>query len=188
MTQWGIRAAAAWLVAVMVLAASADAQPAAGGGTAGLAKELTAALASQGAAGAPRFIAAEDPKDPARFVAAMVLPDLQIMLVSAAYKAPVLLRERVLTRKYQEAYQDLQAASIPEGKVVIEDLLANGLAVKPAKNQGPDVATMGGRTVSFDGQWRKAKIQEADYTAAFASAEQEYTRLLGLLLAQSKVK
>ena len=71
---------------------------------------------------------------------------------------------------------------------VIEDLLANGLAVKPAKNQGPDVATLGGRTVTFDGLWRKAKIPEADYTAAFAAAEQEYTRLLGLLLAQAAVK
>ncbi|WP_396626583.1 hypothetical protein [Luteitalea sp.] len=188
MMQWGTRVAAALLVAGLVPAASAVAQPAAGGGTAALAKQLSTALAAQAAAGAPRFIAAEDPKDPARFVAAMVLPDLQLMLVSAAYKAPVLLRERVLTKKYQEAYQDLQAASVPEGKVVIEDLLANGLAVKPAKNQGPDVATLGGRTVTFDGLWRKAKIPEADYTAAFAAAEQEYTRLLGLLLAQAAVK
>ena len=43
-----------------------------------------------------------------------------------------------------------------------------------------------GRTVTFDGLWRKAKVSEADYTAAFATAEQEYTRLLGLLIAQAK--
>ncbi|WP_239493102.1 hypothetical protein [Luteitalea sp. TBR-22] len=188
MIQWGTRVAMALLGSGLMVAAGATAQPAAGGGTAAIARELSAALASQGAPGAPRFIAAEDPKDPTRFVAAMLLPDLQLMVVSAAYKAPVLLRERVLTRKYQEAYQDLHAASVPEGKVVIEDLLANGLAVKPARNQAPDVATIGGRTVSFDGQWRKARIPEAEYTAAFASAEQEYTRLLGLLVAQAKVK
>ncbi len=117
----------------------------------------------------------------------MLLPDLQLLLVSAGYTAPVLLRERVLTKKYQDAYQDLQAASVPEGKVVIEDLLANGLAVKPAKGQTPDAATIGGRTVTFDGLWRKAKISEADYTSAFAAAEQQYTRLLGLLIAQAKV-
>lgn len=188
MTQWGSRVAAAFLVAGMAQGATVIAQPAAGVGTSVAVKELATLLASQGAAGAPRFIAAEDPKDPSRFVAAMLLPDLQLMLVSATYKAPVLLRERVLTKKYQEAYQDLQAASVPDGKVVIEDLLANGLAVKPAKNQGPDVATMAGRTVTFDGQWRKAKVPEADYTAAFANAEQEYARLLGLLTAQAKVK
>jgi hypothetical protein len=100
----------------------------------------------------------------------------------------VLLRERVLTRKYQDAYQDLQAASIPEGRIVIEDLLANGLVVKPAKGQAADVATLGGKTVAFDGLWRKAKLKEEDYTSAYATAEKEYRRLLGLLIAQAKIK
>jgi len=75
---------------------------------------------------------------------------------------------------------------VAEGKVVIEDLRANGLAIKPAKGQTPDAATIAGRTVTFDGLWRKAKLKEEDYTAAFAAAEQQYTRLLGLLIAQAK--
>lgn len=176
--------AAALLVAGLAQAGVASAQP---GSTAAPVKELATLLQGKESGGA-RFVAAEDPKDTSRFVAAMLLPDLQLMLVSASYKAPVLLRERVLTKKYQDAYQDLQAASVAEGKLVIEDLLANGLAVKPAKNQAPDAATIKGKTITFDGQWRKAKVSEAEYTSAFTTAEQEYTRLLGLLIAQAKVK
>lgn len=184
MNQSGSLVAAALLLVGLAHASVASAQ--APSVTAAPVKELASLLAAKATGAGPRFIAAEDPADPSRFVAAMLLPDLQLLLVSAAYRAPVLLRERVLTRKYQDAYQDLQAASVPEGKVVIEDLLANGIAIKPAKGQGPDVATVGGRTVTFDGLWRKAKIAETDYNSAFTTAEQQYTRLLGLLIAQAK--
>lgn len=185
MNQWGSLVGAALLVSLSV--PPGVAAPAQEAGTAARVKELSTLL-TDATAGGPRFIAAEDPGDATRFVAAMVLPDLQVLLVSAVYKAPVLLRERVLTRKYQDAYQDLHAASLPEGKIVIEDLLANGLAVKPAKGQGPDAATVDGRTVTFDGLWRKAKLSETEYTTAFQKAEQEYGRLLGLLIAQAKSK
>lgn len=185
MTQSGRAVAAAILVFTTLTGAGvAFAQPTPQ--TATPVKELATLLAAKPGGAGPRFIAAEDPTDSSRFVAAMLLPDLQLLLVSAKYSAPVLLRERVLTRKYQDAYQDLQAASSPEGKVVIEDLLANGLASKPAKGQAPDAATIDGKTVSFDGQWRKAKLKEEEYGAAFSTAEQQYVRLLGLLIAQAK--
>ena len=187
MEQWGNRIAAALLAVGLAHTGIATAQPVTSS-TAAPVKELASLLAAKGGGAGAQFVAAEDPKDASRFVAAMLLPDLQLLLVSAAYKAPVLLRERVLLKKYQDAYQDLQAASIAEGKLVIEDLLANGLAVKPAKNQAPDAATIKGKTITFDGQWRKAKVSEAEYTSAFATAEQEYARLLALLIAQAKVK
>lgn len=181
----GARCACACLIGLALLTPSVSA--AAQGGTGAAAKELGALLAAGDAPG-PRFVAAEDPTDASRFVAAMVLPDLQILLISARYSTPVLLRERVLTRKYQDAYLDLHSASLPAGKIVIEDLLANGLASKPAKGESADSATLDGRAVTFDGQWRKAKLKEEEYTGAFAQAEQEYTRLLGLLIAQAKAK
>lgn len=188
MIQWGSRVAAVLLAAGIAQAATPVAAQSTAAGSAAGVKELSTLLASAGAAGGPRFIAAEIPGDSSRFVAAMLLPDLQLMLVSANYGAPVLLRERVLTRKYQEAYQDLQAASAPQGRIIVEDLLANGLAIKPAKGQTADAATLDGRTYTFDGQWRKAKLKEEEYTAAFAKADEEYGKLLALLIAQAKVK
>lgn len=187
MIQWGSRVTAV-LLAVGIAGATPVAGQSAAAGTAASVKELSTLLAEAGAAGAPRFIAAEVPGDASRFVAAMLLPDLQLVLVAADYRAPVLLRERVLTRKYREAYQDLQAASAPEGRIIVEDLLANGLAVKPAKGQTADAATIDGRTYTFDGQWRRAKLKEEEYTAAFSKVEAEYAKLLGLLVAQAKVK
>jgi len=110
----GLRHRGVALVMTVVLtgltaAVPALAQPPAGPTAAG-AKELSTLLAKAAKPG-PRFIAAEDPTDPTRFVAAMLLPDLQLLVVSATYRVPVLLRERVLTRKYREAYLDLQAGS-----------------------------------------------------------------------------
>ena len=185
MNQWGNRVTAALLVAGLAQVGTASAQPTIST-TAAPVKELAGLLEDKGRPSNARFIAAQDPKVPGRFVAAMLLPDLQLLLVSAAYPAPVLLREQVLTKKYRDAYQDLHAASIAEGKVVIEDLHADGLNAKPAKGQRSDLATVSGKTVRFDGQWRKAKIAEADYSTAYTKAEQEYTRLLGLLIAQAK--
>ena len=121
MDQWGTRVAAAFLVAGLAQAGIASAQPATSN-TAAPVKELASLLAGKGGGTGAQFVAAEDPKDNSRFVAAMLLPDLQLLLVSAAYKAPVLLRERVLTKKYQDAYQDLQAASQAEGRLVIDEL------------------------------------------------------------------
>lgn len=186
MTQWRNRTAAALVVTALMQAGTVMAQPTMSS-TAAPVKELLGLLEDKGRPSNARFIAAQDPADPDRFVAAMLLPDLQLMMVSAAYPAPVLLRERVLTKKYRDAYQDLQAASIVEGKIVIEDLLADGLAAKPPKGRGADAATIAGRTVTFDGQWRKAKISESDYNKAYATAEEEYARLLKVLIAQAKV-
>lgn len=163
----------------------ATAQPAAVA-TAPAVKELTTLLAKTGEKEGPRFIAAEDPADPTRFVAAMLIPELQLLVVSAKYPVPVLLREHVLTGRYREAYQDLQATVRGEARIRIDDLLANGLALKPLEGQPADAVTRGGKTVQFDGQWRQAKLSEKAYIDAFEKAEKDYSRLLGLLIARAK--
>ena len=37
----------------------------------------------------------------------------------------------------------------------------------------------------FDGDFKKAKVSEADYGKAFAAADEKYTQILGLLAAQA---
>jgi len=156
--------------------------------TAAAAQELTAALEGQAEGFAPRFIATDDPTDPDRFVAAMLLPGIQLVIVSAEYPVPVLLRERVYTRKYRDAYQDLSAASIEETRLVIDDPLANGLAARPAKGQSVSGTVSRGDEAPFpfDGQWRRRRVSEADYMARFQETRKEYLRLVKLLIAQAK--
>lgn len=155
--------------------------------TAAAATQLASALSGQAEGMAPRFIAAADPTDDDRFVAAMLIPQVQLLVVASDYKVPVLLRERLLTGKYQDAYMDLSTATDEATRLTIEDIQADGLAFKPAKGVAAgDLVVRGGDEVRFDGQWRKRRMKEDEYKAAFEQARQDYVRIVGLLLEQAK--
>lgn len=155
--------------------------------TASAATQLAAALSAQAEGMAPRFIAAADPTDQDRFVAAMLIPQVQLLVVSADYKVPVLLRERLLTGKYQDAYMDLSTATDGAARLTIEDIQADGLAFRPGKGvSAGDLVVRGDKEVRFDGQWRKKRMKEDEYKTAYDQARQDYVRIVGLLLAQAK--
>jgi hypothetical protein len=82
--------------------------------SAALAKQLAAALA----AAKLDSVAAKDPDQPDRYVAALYLPGRQLLAVSARYTAPALLNDKLAKKDYREIYIDLQSASIPETTVV----------------------------------------------------------------------
>ncbi len=66
-------------------------------------------------------------------------------------------------KAYRDVYVDLNG--IPDTtKVFISDLGANGLRFKRENNQPYDTVDVGGKTISFDGDWGKAKISEQEYT------------------------
>jgi hypothetical protein len=44
----------------------------------------------------------------------------------------------------------------------------------------------GDKSTAFDGEWKKAKLSEAEYTKAYADADERYAKMLSLLLAQAK--
>ena len=154
--------------------------------TARIAKQLAEALTSQAGAG-PRFMAAADPTDADRFVAAMLIPGIQLVVVAADYTVPVLLRERLLTGKYQDAYIDLSTATDRASRLTIEDIQADGLAFKPPKGVASgDLIVRNGEEMRLDGQWRKKRMKEDEYRASFDQARSDYVRIVGLLLAQAK--
>jgi hypothetical protein len=133
-----------------------------------------------------QYIAARDPSDPSRYVAAMHFPGLQLMVVSAKYAAPSLLNEKIIQRKYQDAYIDLNSASERATRIIFEDLKANGMARTKVKDQPPDAYEVQGKRVVFDFDWRKQKITEDDYFKALTRADDEYARVLTLLLEEAK--
>jgi hypothetical protein len=63
---------------------------------------------------------------------------------------------------------------------------ADGLNAHADNNQPADSWEEKDTTVAFDGDWKKAKIAEADYMKSFANADERYARMLGTLLAQVK--
>lgn len=146
-----------------------------------LARELTQLMASQ-KLGA---VAARDPDTSDRFVAALMFPEVQLLVVTARYAAPSVLQERLAKKEYADIYATLQQAPIQDSKVFFQDLKADGLHAKP----GAAVDVMYQRVVEqsiFDGNPAKQKVSEAAYAEKFAAADVVYSRLLTLLIGELK--
>ncbi|MFL6279015.1 MAG: hypothetical protein ACJ731_02800 [Vicinamibacterales bacterium] len=150
--------------------------------SAALAKELVQALDSAKLAA----IATADPANAGVFVAALYIPGTQLLVVSAKYSAPPLLVDRITAKDYQAVYVDLQSASVHGTKIFVMDQGADGLVAKPSGDQPADSFDEGDKSVAFDGDWKKAKIPEAEYSKSFASADDRYAKMLSMLVAQLK--
>jgi hypothetical protein len=173
------RAALVAVALALSISATASAQDAK---SASLAKQLAAAL--DGAK--LDSIAAADPSSPDTFVAALYFPNIQLLVVSAKYTAPQLMTAKVDKKDYRDVYIDLNSASVPESKIFIEDLGADGLRAKRDDNQPFDTFEQAGKRTVFDSDWKKQKLTEQDYMKAFSGADDQYSKILTALLAQLK--
>jgi hypothetical protein len=121
-----------------------------------------------------------------QFVGALYFPGSQLLVVSARYSVPQRMEQQLAQKAYRDVYIDLNSASVPETKVLISDLGANGLRARREENQPFDTADIGGKSYSFDGDWDRAKISEADYLKTFQTTEQEYLKMIEALIAELK--
>ncbi len=149
--------------------------------SAAFAKQLTDLLDAQKLDSA----AAKDPSQADTYIAALYYPG-QLMVVAAKYSVPVLLNERLAKKEYREIYMDLNSASDPKTKTLIMDLGADGLRARRDENKPFDTFEVGGKSQSFDGDWKAQKISEEEYMKAFADADARYAKLLQALIAQLK--
>lgn len=130
-------------------------------------------------------VAAAMPDTPDTFVAAMVIPG-ELMVVSAKYSAPALLREKIMKKEFREVYVDLNSAATPKTRYFIEDLNTDGLVAKPDENVGFDTFEGPDGRMAFDGEWKKQKLSEDEYRKKFAEADDLYGKMLAALLSQIK--
>ena len=135
--------------------------------------------------GGLQYIAAKAP-EPEYYVAALHIPGVQLLVVKAKYSVPVLFDERLSKKEYQDAYIDLNSASLPETKIFVEDLRADGLHVRRDSDEPFDIYEASGRRTMFDGDFKKQKLSEEEYTRLFATADEQYAKMLGALIAQLK--
>ena len=116
-------------------------------------------------------------------VGALYIPGTQLLVVtgkSSAHFDPMLKQ-----KAYRDVYIDLNG--IPDTtKVFFSDLGANGLRFRRENNQPFDSVDVGGKTISFDGEWGKAKISEQEYTKTWQSYDDRYSQLLQALIAALK--
>ncbi len=173
----------AWFVACAVVFVLSPLPAAAQSGkSAAAVKALTQALD----AAKLDAIAAPDPADPTSFVAALYISGAQLMVVSAKYSAPPLLVAKIKTKEYRDVYIDLSSAAVAGSKTFIIDFNCNGLLSKTEDNGAPDTWETDKQQLAFDGDWRKAKLSEADYMKTYSDADDRYTKLIELLSAQVK--
>jgi hypothetical protein len=166
-------------VLVLVMSTTAWAQESK---SAPLAKQLAAAME----AAKLDSVAAKDPSNPGVYIAALYIPNFQLLAIANSYAAPMLLDTRLSRKEYRDVYIDLNSASPAATRLFVEDLGADGLKAKREDNQGFDAVENKGTRTMFDSDWRKQKLSEEDYSKAFAAADERYTQILTALLAQLK--
>jgi hypothetical protein len=121
-----------------------------------------------------------------QFVGALYFPGTQLLVVAARFSVPQQLSALLGQKNYREVYIDLNSASIAESKVFVSDLGANGLRFRRENNQPHDTVDIGSKSIAFDGDWRKAKLSEDEYTKLYLSSDEQYVQMLQALLAQLK--
>lgn len=132
-------------------------------------------------------MAAADPET-GNYVAALYIPGTQMLVVSGKFGDSFLGPHRMSKKEYREMYMDLQGASVTGSRLFAQDAGANGFVLKPIGGGAADTYERENKTTVFDGAWKKAKISEQDYAKSFADADDQYARVLTLLLAQAKPK
>jgi hypothetical protein len=115
------------------------------------------------------------------YVAALYFPGTQLLVVSAKFDTPFRADSLLEMKNYRDLYIELNSASQPQTKVFVADLSANGLRPKKDGNLY-DTADIGGKSYNFDGDWKKAKISEDDYTKAYSSTDEHYSQMIQALL------
>jgi hypothetical protein len=112
-------------------------------------------------------IAAQDTEGDDRFVAALSFPG-SLLVVSARYEVPLYVERKIANRDYREVYIDLNAASIPQTKVLVTDTGADGLSGGDDSN---DMVDTGSGPARFDGD---------------PDADAQYARMLRALIAEAR--
>jgi hypothetical protein len=121
------------------------------------------------------------------FAAILFIPGVQMLVVSARYTAPALLNEKILGRQYRDVYLDLASASVPDSKLFIEDMQADGLRAERIGETPFDIVTKGvGAAFTCDGDHKKKKISEEEYRRTYAGFEGEYEKILAALIEQAR--
>jgi hypothetical protein len=177
---------AALLAAVTQLAVSAQALPAPT--SPARVKELVALLQSKKL----EAFAVKDTAETGRFVAVYLVPNVQLMLISAGYERPTDVEYRIYQKDFTNAYAELNSSVLAKDKVFFQDALCDGLLPKSSKG-AEDIVTIGTTKRVFDGDYNDPKKKPdpkkpslEDYVKAFSDADAKYTSFVTMLLDELK--
>ena len=122
-------------------------------------------------------IAAPDPDEPGRFVAALAFPEVQLLAVSSRHRAADYLTLQIGKKQFREVYVMLQEGTAST-RFVVHDMGCDGIVAAGSV----DVIYDGAETTMLDGKWADQSMTEAAYMTKQADADQKYARILTILL------
>lgn len=132
-------------------------------------------------------LAAALPGEPERFVAGLLIPGSQLMVISARYAAPTLLQPRLDAGEFRQVYVELHSAGDRAGRVFIEDLAVNGLHRERDGDAPFDITWRDGVTRTlYDGKWKEQGLTRAEYQRRFDEDEKAYVEILNALIAAAR--
>jgi hypothetical protein len=120
------------------------------------------------------------------YVGALYFPGTQLLVVKGKYASAARMQDLLGKKDYREVYMDLSSATDQMTRVFVMDLGANGLRFRREDNQPFDTADVAGKSLTFDGDWGRAKISEDEYRKSFASTDEQYSQMLQALIAALK--
>lgn len=155
--------------------AAAQAVPSAGEpGSATLVKQLVTAMSAMKL----EAIAAKDPTDPTRIIAALAFPGVQLLVMSSQHPSADYLNVQIGRKAFMGVYEALQHG-VPESRLFFHDIGCDGFVPGDYVDifyEGPNQRTM------FNGNWEAQSLTAAAYAEKQKAAEAQYARALTVLL------
>lgn len=118
-----------------------------------------------------------------QYVGAIYIPGAELLVVSGKIATADRENNLLAQKSYRDVYQDVFSTADAKSKVFVTDIGANGLRFKES---AADTVEVAGKTVSFDGEWSKAKLSEQEYTKAYQTSDEQYSQMLQALIAALK--
>jgi hypothetical protein len=124
--------------------------------------------------------AVQHPQAANLFLAALLIPDCQLLVVSAEYPAPAELAVRISQGTYRDVYAALHQPVSAPTRFFVVDPGCDGLR---GKGGAADVLYERGVTQTLlNGNWRAQALSEDAYRVKEAEAESRYTTVLRQLV------
>lgn len=142
--------------------------------SAALASELNGLMSTAGL----DAMAAADPEHSERFVAALAVPGVQLLVVDAKSPTPAVVTQRIAARQFRDVYTELQRQEARQDRIFIYDLGADGLS-----REGGDVLYASGQVQTiFNGEPASQKLSDSTYRQRLSESDERYSRMLSLLI------
>ncbi len=123
--------------------------------------------------------AVQDPDAAGRFIASLLVPGVQLLVVSADYPTPGELQAQIDAKNYRDVYTALHQPVSAPTRFFLIDLACDGLR---ANNSATDVLYEKGTAQTlFNGDWKGQGFTEAGYRTRVEGADRQYTGMLNRL-------